>query len=165
MGPKRPPRLDGFDYLGLRGYFLTICTADRRKLFESTDRVRDAKAQLLRTAVDYRFAVIAYCFMPDHLHALLEGLATDSDFRKCVSMFKQRSAFCCRRDSGQRLWQEGYYERVLRSGEAYLEVAAYIVANPLRAQLCERLDEYQFIGSDRFTLEQLYEAVQLRPRP
>ena len=51
----------------------------------------------LRTAGAYQFAVIAYCFMPDHMHALVEGLATSSDFRRFVAMFKQRSAFRHRR--------------------------------------------------------------------
>jgi putative transposase len=115
---------------------------------------------LLPTAADYRFVIVAYCFMPDHLHALVDATALDSDFRKFTSMFKQRSAYAyCNGDSG-RLWQEGYYDRVLRNDEAHLSVAAYIVANPLRANLCKDLREYRFFGSERYTHDELIEAVQ-----
>jgi REP element-mobilizing transposase RayT len=98
--------------------------------------------------------------MPDHLHALVDATALDSDFRKFTSMFKQRSAYAyCNSDSA-RLWQEGYYDRVLCNDEAHLSVAAYIVANPLRANLCKDLREYRFFGSERYTRDELIEAVQ-----
>jgi putative transposase len=160
VGSKRPPRLRDFDYCGIHTYFLTICTFDRRRLFESTDCVTQVTAHLLRTAADYEFVIVAYCFMPDHLHALVEATALDSDFRKFTSMFKQRSAYQYRCAGSGQLWQEGYYERVLRSDEAHLPIAAYIVANPVRANLCEDLREYPFIGSERYTREELIEAVQ-----
>jgi REP element-mobilizing transposase RayT len=52
--------------------------------------------------------------MPDHAYLLVEGLAHDSDLRCFAKMAKQRSGGVYRRRWGQRLWQEGYYERVLR---------------------------------------------------
>jgi REP element-mobilizing transposase RayT len=168
MGSKRPPRLCDFDYRGIYGYSLTICAFDRRRHFESNECVEETLAHLLRTGADYRFVIVAYCFMPDHLHALVDATAVDSDFRKFTSMFKQRAAYAYRRSDSEPLWQEGYYDRVLRSDEAHLPVAAYIVANPLRANLCKDLREYPFFGSERYTRDELIEAVQANastPRP
>src|SRR5438093_4083411 len=160
MGSKRPPRLRDFDYRGIHAYSLTICAFDRQRVFESNECVQQTLAHLLRTAADYRFVIVAYCFMPDHVHALVEATALDSDFLKFTSMFKQRSAYAYRSAGSGWLWQEGYYDRVLRSDEAHLSVAAYIVANPLRANLCKDLREYPFFGSERHTREELIEAVQ-----
>ena len=101
--------------------------------------------------------------MPDHFHALVEGLARDSDLRRFVAMIKQRTSFEHRRSTGLSLWQEGYYEHVLRTEEPCLATAAYVVNNPIRAGLCDTLDEYRFIGSGRYTLAQLSEAIQFRP--
>src|SRR5438105_8735972 len=147
MGRAR--RLAGFDYVGPYAYFLTICTFERVCWFADDACAREATAQLLRTSLDYRFETIAYCFMPDHLHALVAGISSDSDFRRFTAMFKQRSAFNhlnCRRG---RLWQEGYFERTLREDEKIETVAAYIIGNPLRAGLCDVYGNYPHLGSSR----------------
>jgi putative transposase len=163
VASRRPVRLAACDYHGIHAYFLTICTERRRFVFVSAATGRAARDALLRTAAAYRFAVVAYCFMPDHLHVLVEGLAPDSDFRKFVAMYKQRSGFEHRRMHGQKLWQEGYFERILRSDEGLLPVVAYILGNPVRAALCEVASAYWLLGSDRYPVEALAEAVQIAP--
>ena len=102
--------------------------------------------------------------LEDALHALVEATADDSDLRRFVSMFKQRSAFLWRRTGGGVLWQEGYYEHVLRNDQAYPPIVAYILQNPLRAKLCATLSEYPYLGSDRYSLEQLVDVVSVNPR-
>jgi len=163
MGRKRPPRLQSFDYIGVHAYFLTICAEDRHRAFAESTCARRVCAQVLSTAADYGFEVIAYCLMPDHLHALTEGLRSDADFRKFASMLKQRSAFDYRGTQKGRLWQEGYYDHVLRDDEPPLGVAAYIINNPIRAGLCATVAEYPFTGSEGYTLDELSDAVQFNP--
>jgi putative transposase len=159
----RALRISGFDYLGPYAYFLTICTFERFRWFADDVCAREVTAQLLRTSIDYRFEAIAYCFMPDHLHALVAGLAVDSDFRRFTAMFKQRSAFDHLRRRSGRLWQEGYFERTLREDEDIVATAAYIVGNPLRAGLCDAFGDYPHLASSRYTIEQLREAIQTKP--
>lgn len=163
MPCRRPPRIRGFAYIGRYAYFLTICAHDRHLAFTDANCADRVWQQLLRTAAAYRFAIIAYCLMPDHLHALIEGLTSTSDFRRFVAMFKQRSAFEYRHTRQRRLWQDGYYEHTLRDDDSRLRVAAYIVNNPIRAGLCAAVDEYPFAGSDRYTITELCEAIQTRP--
>ena len=57
------------------------------------------------------------------------------------------------------LWQEGYYDRVLREGDDPKQVARYIIENPIRAGLAQSANEYPFLGSDRWTLEELLESL------
>jgi len=101
--------------------------------------------------------------MPDHLHALAEGTRDDSNFLKFVAMFKQRTAFSHAQGGRGRLWQEGFFEHVIRRAEDFEGVAAYIVANPIRAGLCGSAIEYPYLGSGRYTLQQLGEAIQMVP--
>ena len=163
MGRRRPPRIVGLSYTGPCAYFLTICTFGRAPWFENSTCATTVTQELLRTTADYRFAVIAYCLMPDHLHALLEGTHPESNFLKLVAMFKQRSAFAHRRRCQAPLWQEGYFEHVVRKEEDFERIAAYVVANPIRAGLCSTLGDYPHLGSDRYTVDQLREAVQTIP--
>ena len=148
MRYRRPSRVRGFDYLGMHRYSLRYCTFQRRRLFVSAAIVESALAQIQLTAREDQFAVIAYCFMPDHVHLALQGEAEHSDLRRFVKVSKQRIAHALRSAYGLRdVWQEGYYERVLRSDEATLVVVRYILDNPVRAGMVERFDRYAFSGS------------------
>jgi len=78
-------------------------------------------------------------------------------------MFKQRSGFDHLAKREGRLWQEGFFEHVIRGEDGVKGVAAYILANPLRAGLCDMFGNYPHLGSSRYTIEQLREVVQIRP--
>ena len=103
--------------------------------------------------------------MPDHLHAVVAGYRADSDFKKFAARFKQHSGYVHRRSTGSSLWQENYYEHVMRSEEALVSVVGYVLGNPLRAGLVEKLEDYPFLGSARYTLEMLGDFVQTQELP
>jgi putative transposase len=136
-----------------------MCTFERRVHFTDASIVDAVRSELLRTASDYRVEIVAYCFMPDHVHVLIEGIAADSDLLKFTRMFRQRSGRFFRRQCGQYLWQEGFFDRFVRSEEATPTVVAYIIANPLRAGLCTDVRDYPFVGSGRFSLGELVDAI------
>ncbi len=100
--------------------------------------------QILRTCEERQFALFAYVFMPDHLHMLLEGSSDTAAFRSTMTLLRQRTAIVFKRETGKRLWQDGYYERVLRRDDALLSVAAYIVQNPVRAGLVNDGSDYPY---------------------
>ena len=160
----KPERLKTFDYLGLHQYFLTFCTYERRRLFLDSDAVDAVRTQIHRAARDQKFAVIAYCYMPDHVHMLAEGQADDSDCRQFISRAKQYSGFHYKAAFGRRLWQRYGYERTLRSDESSISAARYILENPIRARLVKQIDEYPFSGSSVYSFDQILEAVQLDGR-
>jgi REP element-mobilizing transposase RayT len=60
-------------------YSLTICTEGRREAFIVDADVTCALTQLRITAKAECFAIPAYCFMPDHLHLLIEGTSEAAD--------------------------------------------------------------------------------------
>ena len=160
-----PRRLQEFDYVGAQAYFLTICTDHRREKFRDAAVAAAVRDQLLRTAGAYGFEITAYCFMPDHLHSLVTAIRDDSDFKKFVAMFKQRSGFDHRRATGDHLWQENYYEHVLRSEEALPAVVGYVLGNPWRAGLVKNCADYPFMGSAKYTVEMLGDFIQVRALP
>jgi putative transposase len=118
---------------------------------------------LLQSSAARGFEVLAYCFMPDHVHLLLQGTSSDSDLRSLVTLWKQRSAYAHRQTTGAALWQSSFHDRVLRSDEGVRTAAAYIVANPLRAGLVDDLHAYPFWGSSRWSRADLIESVRAFP--
>ena len=155
MRRKRVPRLEGFDYTGGYRYFLTICTQQRARVFTARQAVDVVLAQLLQSSSDECMAVIAYCFMPDHLHLLVEGTNPASTLTEFVRVFKQRSSFQWKRMFGSQLWQRSYFERVLRNHESSIDVARYVLANPLRAGMVDSVEDYPFLGSLTMSVREL----------
>ena len=157
----RPPRIKGFDYVGPFRYFLTFCAIDRRATFEDAAAVALVLAQFRRTAHEWSFAILAYCFMPDHVHLLVEGTTAHADLRRVAKRLKQGSGQAWKCRTGSRLWQEGYYDRVLRPEDDAKAVARYILENPVRAGLVAHPSQYPYLGSDVWTLKELLESVMM----
>jgi putative transposase len=157
---SRPPRLEGFDYRGGYRYFLTICAYQRRLAFKDASTIDLVMEQIRFTATEQAFEDIAYCFMWDHIHLLVAGASEAADLKKFAQLMKQRSGWRFARSGDGRLWQPGYYERVLRSEDATSAVVNYIIQNPVRAQIVESPRDYPHWGSGSYTREELLDFVQ-----
>jgi putative transposase len=160
VGWHAAPRLHSFSYKGYRAYFVTCCTFRRRACFVDAQYVEPITEQLLQSAATCQFDVSAYCFMPEHMHVLVDGTTDSSDFCRLMNDFKQRTAYARKQASGNRLWQQGYYDRVLRPEDDRLRVIAYLLENPLRRGLVHDLRDYPFWGSGVWTREQLLESIE-----
>jgi REP-associated tyrosine transposase len=159
----RPSRLRGFRYVGRYQYFLTICTFQRQKHFVREELIENVRLTFLRTASEHQFAIPAYCFMPDHIHILAEGRADCANLCGFINTAKQRSAYVARSWIPGKLWQSGYFERVLREDDDAYAVAKYIVQNPVRAGLSRSPVDYPFCGSSIWSKEELVESTMWRP--
>ncbi len=91
---KSRPRLKDFNYKGYQRYFVTICTHERNPIFKDNAMVRELIRVLKDTSKNsFGFKVWAYCFMPDHLHLLVEGESHDSDLKRFISSYKQHTGY------------------------------------------------------------------------
>jgi putative transposase len=144
--PKRP-RLRDFEYKGTHAYFITILTKNHGVCFKDAKVVSGLVEILNKTALSERFKVLTYCFMPDHLHLLVAGEDDESDLKKFVSFFKQKSGYWFRKNYNENLWHLSYYDHVLRKEESIEGVANYILGNPARKGLISDPREYAFSWS------------------
>ena len=155
--PEYPRHLAGFDYIGRYGYFLTFCTFERKQLFASAEAVCIVHTQILRACAEDGFAVTAYCYMPDHVHLLVEGERADSNLRSFTCHAKQYAGFYFKKATKERLWQRYGYERVLRNHEEKIAFVRYVIENPLRAELAISPLDYPHWGSSTCSREALLE--------
>lgn len=91
--------------------------------------------------------VLAYCFMPDHLHLLVQG-SDRSNLIDFMKRFKQLSGFGYKTEAGKQLWQKSYHDHIVRRDEDLEAVAQYIFENPCRAGLVDDLALYPFSGGE-----------------
>jgi putative transposase len=157
---RYPEHLRGFDYRGPNRYFLTMCTHQRTRYFVDDRHVALVSEQFQRASHEQAFAVIAYCFMPDHVHLLIAGERDDADLKRFTKHAKQYSGFYFRQLTGLCLWQRYGYERVLRNAEATPAAARYLIANPVRAGMVQTPADYPFWGSFVCTREALLDYIE-----
>ena len=105
------------------------------------------------------FAIHAYCYMPDHVHFVVEGECHDSDLKCLISRAKQYSGFYFKKATRQKLWQRYGYERVLRNDEERMAFIRYVIENPVRARLVASPLDYPHWGSSTHPREELLDYV------
>ena len=90
----------------------------------------------------------AYVLMPDHLHWLVT--LRGKELAALVGQFQSLSARAVNRKLGGRghLWQAGFHDRAIRRDESLIQTARDIVANPLRAKLVEKINDYPHWDSE-----------------
>jgi putative transposase len=81
--------------------------------------------------------------MPDHVHWLLE-LKASVTLSQVVQQCKSISAHHFNKvlNRSGKVWQAGFHDHALRTEETAVAAARYIIANPVRAGLCNRVEQY-----------------------
>jgi len=149
--------LRDFDYAGFCHYSLTWCCEDRKPLFTQEDRVKLILSQLFRAATESESAIVAYCFMPDHLHQLVKGCSASADGKKYMKRAKQYAGYYYSRPFGEKPFQRYGYDRWHREDTEIPGAVRYIIENPVRAGLVERPELYPFTGSQLYSMKELME--------
>jgi REP element-mobilizing transposase RayT len=123
-------------------YLLTAVALNRQPVFSSfkagrlvVDAFRKAQHEQLANS-------LAYVVMPDHFHWLIE--LKNMPLRSLMGRTKSRTTVALNRLLQREgpLWQPGFHDRAIRKEEDLEAVARYIVANPLRAGLVDKVGDY-----------------------
>lgn len=125
-------------------YALTMTCRNRQRLFDSPAQAEVA-TQLIRALDNEGLTCsLAWVVMPDHLHWLVQLRGESLGY--CVQRFKARSSFLLNRHRGRcgPVWQAGYHDHAVRADASLRRQAMYILGNPVRAGLAERLGEYPY---------------------
>ena len=150
---SRPPRIPNWLPWEQRTiYFITFCVQDRKSVLANSQVWQICRATFDR--LDH-WIVLAAIAMPDHLHLLAAPMhdrnASVSAFTKWFKRwFNETYWVVGPRVSGATSftweWQEGCFDRLLRSGESVSEKWEYLKQNPVRAGLVKNSNDwpYQF---------------------
>ncbi len=118
-------------------YHVTTATHQRLPVFSDLHAARLLISALREAQARDDATTLAFVVMPDHLHWLMQ-LGTHGSLAQVIGAVKAATAHRI----GRRIWQDGFHDHALRQEEDITKVARYIVANPLRAGLVERLGDY-----------------------
>lgn len=123
-----------------------IVTAGRQRVLVA-DFAQDVCIRVVDAASACAFDLLVYTVMPDHLHILAGGTSENADALAFVKRLKQTTSYnFIRHGGGRRLWQQSFFDHVLRRDENAMAIARYIVENPVRAGLCESAEDWVYTG-------------------
>lgn len=126
-------------------YLVTTVTRDRKPVFANFAAGCAAARCFDDTGVLQDAHMLAWVLMPDHVHCLIR-LGADNALESVVNCLKSASAreanrVLCR---GGPLWAPAFHDHALRADEDLRRSARYVIANPVRAGLVERIGNYSF---------------------
>ena len=151
---SRPPRIPNWLPWEKRTiYFITLCIEARKPVLANVQAWKICRAVFDKLD---RWRILSAIAMPNHLHILAAPTDRDASVSDFAKWFKRwfNEAYCtsnCRPSVSDGAptpwrWQEGCFDRLLRSDESLSEKWEYLRQNPVRAGLVENPDDwpYQF---------------------
>ena len=159
MHPKeRPHRLSSEAYVGEVSMAVTCAIAGRSPVFTNREVVEAILERLTQACEKEAAEIVLYCFMPDHLHAIVRGRERNSNLLNFMKRFKQSSGFWLSQNLSVR-WSGDYYDHVIRNSSDFSEHCQYILGNPVRAGIAEHMFAYPFTGSMLASIEELAQSL------
>ena len=97
-----------------------------------------------------RYALHAWCVMPNHVHTLFMP-AFEFTMSAIVHSWKSFTAHECNRALGRtgQFWAREPFDRYIRNQKHFRNALAYIEDNPVNARLCERPEDWRWSSARR----------------
>jgi len=129
-------------------YFLTICVRHRRPVFADPVLFAVLAQTWQESEAMYGWLVGRYVVMPDHVHFFACPASKDSrSLSLFVGSWKRWTQKRIRESGLARFgWQAEFFDHLLRSNESYDEKWHYVRANPVRAGLVVREEDWPYQG-------------------
>ncbi len=118
-------------------YHITFTTKNRQPTFKNFANAR-ALIHILKLSDHLQYtATLAFVIMPDHIHWLMQ-LGDKHKLNNVIKTIKSKASI----QIGHPIWQSGYYDHAIRKDEDIVNIARYIIVNPIRAGLVKKVGDY-----------------------
>ena len=128
-----------------RTFFVTSSTLDKRALLQSARSAGLLIEVLYHYRQQEKYLLHEFVIMPDHFHILIT-LAAEMTVEKALQLIKGGFAFRAGREIGFRapVWQKGFSEVRVTTGDTFLRLRDYIQANPVNRCLVKPPEAYPY---------------------
>ena len=127
-------------------FHVTNRGVERGTIFRDGIDYAEFERQLLSVSDEYAWGLRAYCLLPNHYHLVVEAKQADlsTGMHKLNGRYAQR--FNRRYDRAGHVFQNRFGARVIETDEHYERALAYVVGNAVEAGLCERAEDWPWVG-------------------
>ena len=129
-------------------YFLTTCTHLRQPILTSKPVPQILVKEWQNANSRHGWVIGRYVIMPDHVHFFCTPKSDAKLLSTFVGFWKEWTSKAIKRALGLPgcVWQEEFFDHVLRSSESYAEKWDYVRENPTRAGLVKKADDWPWQG-------------------
>ena len=136
-------RLKNWDYSTGAYYYITINLDIRRPLFgiiKDSEAVLSREGEIVGDTLEnlhkyHKIELLDSVIMPDHIHFVVHKIGgkdkTLSDVIKGFKTFTTKKIGEIKGTGTVKIWQKGFYERIIRNEREYSRIAEYIRNNPV----------------------------------
>lgn len=143
---KNSLRLEGFDYSARRAYFVTIVANDRKAFFNNKKFAAEVIEILLDLRRKMNFNLYVYCLMPNHFHAIIGCGDSNKSLGEICGAFKSLTNRAFWKYGTGKLWQRQFFDHIIRNETDFFETINYVKQNPVRKNLVEKWEDWEFTG-------------------
>ncbi len=132
-------------------YYVTSVTRNRREIFFDEFAARFLLITIAYHKYILEFSLFGYVIMPDHFHILLQP-NDKYQLSKLMNYIKGNFArkYNLYRSEKGHIWQEGYFETVMRSEKDVINRLNYMHNNPVRKNLVKEPKNYEFSSYNQY---------------
>jgi len=110
----------------------------------------------------FRYRLLAWCIMPNHVHVLIRPLTPLPSIVQAWKGFTGNWAMTHNAKlklgiSGNRFWQREMWDRYIRDWTHFGKVIAYIHENPVKAHLCRTVEDWPWSSAANATIASIAE--------
>ena len=149
ISKRKPTRLREFDYSSNGAYFVTICTKNKKMLFDLSN-----ENSIVNKMIENSFITVLnqyenvdspiFVVMPNHFHAIITITKADMESAPTISNivqeFKRLSTINYIKmvkcgllpEFDKSIWQRSFHDHVIRNNQDYNEIYKYVSENPMR---------------------------------
>ena len=142
---RKNPRLKDFDYSVPHAYFITICSKEKKEIFTNDELNSKVISCLLSERKKNGFKIFAYCLMKNHIHIIMMPPGNGKTISEFIGAFKSIS-YAMLKKSGIKysVWQERFYDHIIRRDEDFEDIVKYVLNNPVRKGIVQRWEDYKY---------------------
>ncbi|MGO9620210.1 MAG: REP-associated tyrosine transposase [Desulfobaccales bacterium] len=156
---EKQHRLRERNYQGEVSVSFTLCITDRVQLFKSIYAVT-VFINILKSQVEESSCIIpVYYFMPDHQHLIVTGTDSNSGVLDFIKAYKQKTGYWLSQNLSSASWQKDFFDHIIRKDEGLVNIARYILDNPVRKGLVANWQKYPFKGAMSCELDYILQAM------
>lgn len=148
---RKAMRMREYDYSSAGAYFITICTANRKKLFSdivgaarvSPENILTEYGKIAKEVIEglperFNIKTDKYVIMPNHIHLIIvvkndderEKRGKRSVIDKAIGYLKMNVSKKIHQISNEKeIWQRSYYDHIIRGEDDYMKIWDYIDKN------------------------------------
>ena len=166
LAKRKKIRLKDYDYFEQGAYFITVCTKNKDQLLwngalditkfdwkpvgEHCVLPQGLPLSKIGIVVENNLNkwndtyenvyLSSYVIMPNHLHIMIVILPNKSGCTECpptISAMVKYFKGSITKQLGRNIWQQSFYDHIIRNKRDYDEISKYIYENPLKWELDE----------------------------